>query len=114
MKKLLLNLLLAGAAVCLVVAAVRAAGDAPAASPAPATSDSSDQSDKSDSSDNQPIRMPVVTPKMRRWSRINWTLFFVRTAYGLFLLWAILASGLSARLRTRRPASRQAVRATAS
>jgi len=45
------------------------------------------------------VRPPVVTPQMKRYSEIGYTLYFVGTAYGLFALWLVLASGLSARLR---------------
>ena len=45
------------------------------------------------------VRPPKVTPAMRRYSRIRYTLYFVGTAYGLLALWGILATGLSARLR---------------
>jgi len=98
LKKLLLNLLLLGAAVC-VVAAARAAGGRPTtlsqSTQVPAQSTTVQPAPGSD----ETIRMPVVTEKMRRWSRIHWTLFFVRTAYSLLILWAILATGLSARMR---------------
>lgn len=45
------------------------------------------------------VRPPVVTPQMKRYSEIGYILYFVGTAYGLFALWLVLASGLSARLR---------------
>lgn len=45
------------------------------------------------------VRLPVVTPTMRRYSRIRWTLYFVGTAYYLLLLWIVLRTGLSARMR---------------
>ena len=45
------------------------------------------------------VRPPVVTPQMKRYSEIGYALYFVGTAYGLLALWAVLASGLSARLR---------------
>ncbi|MCW3058724.1 MAG: hypothetical protein JWQ02_545 [Capsulimonas sp.] len=45
------------------------------------------------------VRPPNVTLAMRRYSRIRYTLYFVGTAYSLLALWALLATGLSARLR---------------
>jgi len=45
------------------------------------------------------VRPPVVTPQMKRYSEIGYTLYFVGTAYGLLALWLVLASDLSARLR---------------
>ena len=45
------------------------------------------------------VRPPVVTPEMKRYSEIGYTLYFAGTAYGLLTLWAVLATGLSARLR---------------
>ena len=45
------------------------------------------------------VRPPVVTPEMKRYSEIGYLLYFVGTAYGLLTLWAVLASGLSAKLR---------------
>ena len=45
------------------------------------------------------VRLPVVTPQMKRYSEIGYILYFAGTAYGLLILWAVLASGLSARLR---------------
>lgn len=45
------------------------------------------------------VRPPVVTPEMKRYSEIGYTLYFAGTAYGLLALWAVLATGLSARLR---------------
>ena len=46
------------------------------------------------------VPVPAVTPAMRRYSRTRYALYFVGTAYGLLALWGVLASGLSARLRT--------------
>ena len=46
------------------------------------------------------VRPPAVTPAMRRYSRNRDILYFVGTAYGMGMLWGVLASGLSARLRT--------------
>ena len=46
------------------------------------------------------MRPPAVTPAMRRYSRTRYVLYFFGTAYGLLALWGVLASGLSARLRT--------------
>ena len=43
---------------------------------------------------------PVVTPQARRYARTCDVLAFVGTAYELLLLWGVLASGLSARLRS--------------
>jgi len=37
---------------------------------------------------------------MHRYSRTRYALYFIGTAYGLLALWGVLASGLSARLRT--------------
>ena len=45
------------------------------------------------------VRPPVVTPQMKRYSEIGYALYFGGTVYGLLALWAVLASGLSARLR---------------
>ena len=45
------------------------------------------------------MRLPVVTPQMKRYSEIGYALYFAGTAYGLLALWLVLASGLSARLR---------------
>ncbi len=45
------------------------------------------------------VRPPVVTPEMKRYSEIGYALYFAGTAYGLLVLWAVLATGLSARLR---------------
>ena len=45
------------------------------------------------------VRPPVVTPEMKRYSEIGYALYFAGTAYGLLALWAVLATGLSARLR---------------
>ena len=45
------------------------------------------------------VRPPVVTPEMERYSKIGYALYFGGTAYGLLALWAVLATGLSARLR---------------
>lgn len=45
------------------------------------------------------IRLPVVTPQMHAYSQTADALYFIGTAYGLLILWAVLASGLSARLR---------------
>ncbi len=47
------------------------------------------------------VRPPVVTPEMKRYSEIGYALYFAGTAYGLLALWAVLATGLSARLRRR-------------
>ncbi len=46
------------------------------------------------------VRPPVVTPEMKRYSEIGYALYFLGTAYSLGVLWAVLASGLSARLRS--------------
>ena len=48
----------------------------------------------------QDVQVPAVTPAMRRYSRTRYALYFIGTAYGLLALWGVLASGLSARLRT--------------
>ncbi len=45
------------------------------------------------------VRPPVVTPQMKRYSEIGYALYFIGAAYSLLALWAMLASGLSARLR---------------
>ena len=45
------------------------------------------------------VRPPVVTAQMKRYSEIGYALYFAGTAYGLLALWAVLATGLSARLR---------------
>ncbi|MGI4791584.1 MAG: M48 family metallopeptidase [Janthinobacterium lividum] len=45
------------------------------------------------------VRPPVVTPQMKRYSETGYVLYFVGTVYELLLLWGVLASGLSARLR---------------
>ena len=45
------------------------------------------------------VRPPVVTPEMKRYSEIGYALYFAGTAYSLLALWAVLTSGLSARLR---------------
>lgn len=49
---------------------------------------------------NEEVKPPVVTPQMKRYSRTRYALYFVGTAYELLVLWGVLASGLSARLRT--------------
>ena len=41
----------------------------------------------------------IVTPKMRRYARTGYGLYFAGAVYGWALLWGVLASGLSARLR---------------
>lgn len=41
----------------------------------------------------------VVTPRMRRYARTGYALYFAGTLYGWALLWGVLASGGSARLR---------------
>ena len=46
------------------------------------------------------VRPPVISPQMLRYSRTRYALYFGGTAYGLLALWGILATGLSARLRT--------------
>jgi Zn-dependent protease with chaperone function len=48
---------------------------------------------------NAPIRMPVVTPRMRRYTNTGNALYFGGTAYTLLVLWLILALRVSARLR---------------
>jgi STE24 endopeptidase len=48
---------------------------------------------------NQEVQVPHVTPRMRRYSYTGYALYFIGTAYGLLLLWGILATRLSARLR---------------
>ena len=48
---------------------------------------------------NADVRLPVVTPEMKRYSEIGYALYFIGTVYSLLALWAVLASGLSARLR---------------
>lgn len=48
---------------------------------------------------NADVRPPIVTPEMKRYSEIGYALYFAGTAYGLLALWAVLATGLSARLR---------------
>lgn len=45
------------------------------------------------------FQMPVVTPLMLRYSTTCYALYFFATFYGLIVLWGILASGLSAKLR---------------
>ena len=45
------------------------------------------------------VRPPVVTPQMKRYSEIGYALYFIGAAYSLLALWAVLASGLSVRLR---------------
>src|ERR1043166_10294904 len=40
-----------------------------------------------------------VTPEMRRHSRIIDTLYFVDTVFGFAMLWFVIASGISRRLR---------------
>ena len=45
------------------------------------------------------VRPPVVTPEMKRYSEISYALYFIGAAYSLAALWAVLATGLSARLR---------------
>ncbi len=45
------------------------------------------------------VKPPTVTPQMQRYSRTRYALYFIGTAYELVALWAVLASGLSARLR---------------
>lgn len=45
------------------------------------------------------VKPPVVTPQMRRYSRTRYALYFIGAAYELLVLWGMLASGLSARLR---------------
>ena len=47
------------------------------------------------------VRMPVVTPKMRRYTLIRRVLYFTGTAFYWLLLWAILRSGLSRKLRDK-------------
>ncbi len=46
------------------------------------------------------VTPPVVTPAARRYSRIRWGMYFVSTAFGLAALGGVLASGVSAKLRT--------------
>ena len=46
------------------------------------------------------VTPPVVTPTIRQYSRIRWGTYFVSTAFGLAALGGVLASGLSAKLRT--------------
>ena len=48
---------------------------------------------------NADVRPPVVTLEMKRYSEIGYVLYFAGTAYSLLVLWAVLASGLSVRLR---------------
>ncbi len=45
------------------------------------------------------VRPPVVTPQMKRYSEIGYALYFGSALYSLLALWAVLASGLSSRLR---------------
>ena len=45
------------------------------------------------------VQPPIVTPEMKRYSEIGYALYFLGTAYSLGALWAVLATGLSARLR---------------
>ena len=46
------------------------------------------------------VTPPLVTPTIRQYSRIRWGMYFVSTAFGLAALGAVLASGVSAKLRT--------------
>ena len=46
------------------------------------------------------VRPPIVTPQARRYAQTRNALAFLGTAYELIMLWGVLASGLSARLRT--------------
>ncbi|BDI28517.1 metalloprotease [Capsulimonas corticalis] len=48
---------------------------------------------------SEEVRPPVVTPAARRYSQTRYLLYFAGTAYGLLALWALLTTGLSARLR---------------
>ena len=48
---------------------------------------------------NQDVPPLVVTPKMQKYARTGYRLYFVGTLYGWALLWGVLASGMSARLR---------------
>lgn len=45
------------------------------------------------------VRLPVITPKMRRYITTRRVLYVVGTLYYYLLLWLILRTGLSARLR---------------
>ena len=51
------------------------------------------------SAQSQDVQVPPVTARMRRYSYTGYALYFFGTAYGLLLLWGLLATGLSARLR---------------
>lgn len=90
MRSLLIAALVAvGVAVLLLPSPAEAA---PASSPpASASVQAAEQSED--------VKPPVVTPQMRRYSRTRYALYFVGTAYELLVLWGVLASGLSARLR---------------
>ncbi len=48
---------------------------------------------------SQDVQVPPLTARMRRYSYTGYALYFLGTAYGLLLLWGLLATGLSARLR---------------
>lgn len=48
---------------------------------------------------NAGVKPPVVTPQMRRYSQTRYALYFAGTAYSLLVLWGVLATGWSARLR---------------
>ena len=48
---------------------------------------------------SEDIAPPVVTPQMTRYSRTRYALYFAGTAYELLVLWGVLETGLSARLR---------------
>jgi len=64
---------------------------------------------------NQDVPPLVVTPKMRRYARTGYALHFAGVAWEWLLLWGVLASGGSARIRdlaerrTKKPWSRLAV-----
>ena len=63
-----------------------------------APSQSSSNSINATTQDND-VRPPLVTPQARRYSRTRYALYFFGTAYELLVLWGILASGLTAKLR---------------
>ncbi len=50
---------------------------------------------------NETVSPLVVTPRMQRYARTGYALYFAGTLYGWALLWGVLASGVSAKLRDR-------------
>ncbi len=55
--------------------------------------------ERSASAPSADVTPPRVTPQMLAYSRTRYALYFAGTAYGMIGLWAVLATGLSVRLR---------------